>query len=90
MDERELLEKYGLTEEEIERRAAEYEQDTWDASKLGKVIMGRPRLSSEEEARQVTFRLTQSKILALDKKARELGRTRSEALRLAVDEYLEG
>ena len=43
----EMNKALGLTEEEIDARAEEYESDTWDTSSLGKVILGRPSIADE-------------------------------------------
>ena len=37
----------GMTEEELDARAEEYENDTWDESHLGKVVVGRSSIASE-------------------------------------------
>jgi predicted DNA binding CopG/RHH family protein len=87
MKREEINKKLGLTEEQLDARAEEYETDKWDSSALGKVIMGRPSIA-DEEVRPITFRLPISKIDALDRKASEHGSTRSKVLREALDEYL--
>jgi hypothetical protein len=79
--------KFGVTEEQLDGRAAEYENDTWDASGLGRIVMGRPSIANEE-VRPVTFRMPLSKIVAVDKKAAERDETRSEFLRDAIDKAL--
>ncbi|MBC2888443.1 ribbon-helix-helix protein, CopG family [Gordonibacter massiliensis (ex Traore et al. 2017)] len=87
MSREELNRRIGVTEEQLDKEAEEYENDTWDASKFGKVVMGRPSLA-DEEVKPITFRLPVSKIAALDRRAAREGRTRSEELRLAVDDRL--
>ena len=87
MNREELNKKFGVTDEQLEQWAAEYENDTWDASSLGKVIMGRPSIANEE-VRPITFRLPLSKIAAIDLHARRKGETRSEFLRDAVEDAL--
>jgi hypothetical protein len=87
MDREEINRKFGVTEEQLDAWAEEYENDTWDASHLGKVIIGRPPLA-DEEVKPVTFRLPVSKIAALDARAAREGLSRSEELRLAVDDRL--
>lgn len=78
----------GMTEEEQDARAAEYDNDAWDASHLGKPVMGRPRLA-DEETRAVTVRLPVSQIARLDKAAKDDGKTRSSAIRAALDSWLD-
>lgn len=87
MDRKDLNEMFGVTEEQLDGWAEQYEQQTWDASHLGKPIIGRPSIS-DEEVRPVTFRLPVSAIQALDKQAQANGRTRSDELRAMVDAYL--
>jgi hypothetical protein len=87
MDRDGINKKLGVTEQQLDEWAAEYENDTWDSSRLGKPVMGRPSIASEE-VRPVTFRLPLSKIMALDQKATERGSSRSDELREAVREYL--
>ena len=87
MNRKELNEKFGVTEEQLDARAEEYENDTWDATHLGKPVMGRPSIA-DEEVRPVTFRLPVSKIIALDDRADKNNRTRSDELRAIIDQYL--
>lgn len=89
MDREGLNKMLGMTEEEIDRRASEHESDRWDSSRLGKPIMGRPRLS-DEETRAVTVRLPVSRIAEIDSAARSEGKSRSEAIRAALDSWLKG
>jgi hypothetical protein len=71
-----------LTDEMLDKLAEEWENDTWEGS-LGKVTMGRPRISSEELV-GVTFKLPKSQVALVEKIARDKGETRSEFLREAV------
>lgn len=77
----------GMTEEELDARAEEYENDTWDASHLGKVIMGRPSIA-DEEVRPITVRLPISQIAAIDKLAALNETTRSAEVRAAVGAWV--
>ena len=85
----EMNELLGMTEEEMDSRADEYESDTWDSSQLGKVTMGRPRLA-DEETRAVTVRLPLSQIAAIDREAQREGKSRSSAIRAALQRWLDG
>ena len=87
MDRKEMNKLLGMTEEQQDKIAQEYEDDTWDSSHLGKVIMGRPRISNEE-IRAVTVKLPISQITALDIRAKQQGSTRSSLLREVVGEWL--
>jgi hypothetical protein len=75
-----------LTDSDFDRMAQEYEEGTW-AEPLGKVVMGRPRLS-DEDAKVISFKLPVSRIDAIDKLAKRSGETRSEFLRDLVDRAL--
>ena len=86
MDRESLNKKFGVTEEQLDQEAEEYEKGTWDAP-LGKMTVGRPSIANEE-VRPITIRLPLSKIAAIDKKAHESGSTRSGILRDAVNRYL--
>ena len=71
-----------LTDEMIDKLADEWENDTWSGS-LGKVVMGRPRISDDELV-NVTFRLPKSQIESIDRVAEKQGESRSEFLRNAA------
>lgn len=79
----------GMSEAEMDRRAEEYESDSWDASELGKVVMGRPRIS-DEEMRAITVRLPISQIAEIDRAAARDGQSRSSAIRAALSSWLKG
>lgn len=87
MDREELNKTFGVTEEQLDDWAEEYENGTWDASTLGEVRRGRPSIA-DEDVKPVTFRLPSSQILAVDRRAEEKGITRSEFLRDAVQSAL--
>jgi len=86
MRRKELNKKFGVTDDQLDQMAKKYEDGSWDAP-LGKVIMGRPSIASEE-VRPVTVRIPISKIRAIDKQAEASGSTRSQLLRDAIDRYL--
>ena len=85
MNEEDLNRKFGVTDEQLERWAQQFESGEWPEGVT--VPVGRPRLA-DEDVLPVTFKLPVSKIIALDAKAFERGGTRSQVLREAVDEYL--
>ena len=87
MERNDINAKLGVDENELDRLAEEYENDTWDSSQLGHVIMGRPRLA-DEETRAITVRLPISKIADIDSVARREGISRSSAIRAALDNWL--
>lgn len=83
MDDRELLQRIGMTEEEADARAEEYERDTWSTASLGRPRRGRPSLA-DEEVKPYTVRFPVSLMEYVDECARAHGRTRSEELRRMV------
>ena len=86
MNRKEINKRFGVTDEELDKRAKEYEDGTWDAP-LGKLMMGRPSIA-DEEVRPITVRLPVSRIVSIDKAATSSGSTRSAVIRDAIDSYL--
>ena len=84
----ELMERFGLSEkeiEELEAAADAADRGEWPKGKITRI--GRPSLY-EEETETVSHKEPKSKIIALDAKARALGISRSQALRQATDLWL--
>lgn len=77
----------GMTEEELDAYCEQFENGTWDASHLGKVVMGRPSIANEE-VRPITVRLPISQIAAIDKLAASNDTTRSAEVRAAVGAWV--
>ena len=77
---------FGVTDEQLESLAADYESGDWKG-RLGPVVQGRPRLY-EEEMRTVSFRIPASRLQAIDAHAERNGKSRSEVLRQAIDDAL--
>lgn len=83
MNDKELLEKIGMTEAEADARGAAYENDEWDESAFKKPRRGRPSIA-DEEVRPYTVRFPVSLMEYVDAKAKENGLSRSEELRRIV------
>ena len=84
----ELMQKYGMSAEEIqqlENEADAFDEGVWPKGKITRV--GRPK-SAEEETRPITFRLAASKAEEVDKKAASLGVSRGVIMREAVELWL--
>ena len=77
---------FGVTDEQLDFLAADYESGDWKG-RLGPVVQGRPRLY-EEEMRTVSFRIPASRLQAIDAHAERNGKSRSEFLRQAIDDAL--
>lgn len=79
---------YGATDEEVaevKKLIEMAERGEWPEGPT--VHFGRPR-ELDEDAQVVTFRLSAAKAKAVDSKAAQMGKNRSDALREAVDEWL--
>lgn len=88
LSDKEWLARIGMTEEEADRRAEEFENDTWGPSEWGRPRRGRPPLS-EEGVRPYTVRFPVALMTYVDEEAYAHGVTRSEELRAIVAESRE-
>jgi len=91
VDDKELIERYGMTEAELSSLrsdAKSYESGNWPEGKT--IIIGRPPLYDGDELENVTFRMRKSRLRAVDRAAKEAGKSRSEFLREAIDKALAG
>jgi hypothetical protein len=79
-----LANGYVLTDEEIERRAREWEDGTWSGH-LVEVHAGRPRLSSEPNA-NLSFKCPESDAEMIEEAARRVGVKKSAFMREAAVE----
>ena len=86
MDREELNRMFGLTEEQLNAMAAEYEEETWEGG-LTDVVHGRPKLY-DEDMETVSFRLPKSRRAAVEAVTRRLGISKSEFFRNAIDHEL--
>lgn len=87
MNREEMNKALGMSEEELDRAALEYETDTWDASALGKPAPGRPAVFDAPMG-TISFKEEVPKIEHIDARAAELGMTRSDYMRRLVDRDL--
>jgi predicted DNA binding CopG/RHH family protein len=83
----ELHKKFGVTDEQLDTWAAEYENESWDGMSFGKIIQGRPRLY-DEELKTITVKVPASRIAAIQNAASKNGMSRSEFVRQAIDNEL--
>ena len=72
---------YVLSDEEIEKRAAQWEDGTWDGS-LVALRVGHPRLSTEEN-KNLSFKCPVSGAELIERAAKVQGIKKSEFLRMA-------
>jgi predicted DNA binding CopG/RHH family protein len=82
-----LHKKFGVTDEQLDTWAAEYESESWDGMRFGKIIQGRPRIY-DEELKTITVKVPVSRIAAIQNAIDKSGMSRSEFLRQAIDNEL--
>lgn len=82
MSEYRLANGYVLTDEEIEKRAQQWEEGTWEVS-LVELRVGRPRLSDEPNA-NLSFKCPQSGAEMISEAAKLRGVKRSAFMREAA------
>lgn len=75
-----------LTDEDIERECAEYEAGAWEGG-LTNYRIGRPRYS-DEDLGTVIFKAPLSRIAAMERKASELGVSKSQFMRDAMEKAM--
>ncbi len=88
MSAKEIEDKFGIANEELDALEKDASQGILHGKPRGEIIMGRP-LMFGEEMKQVGFKEPLQKVNAIDKRAKQLGKTRSEYLRYLVDSDLE-
>lgn len=86
MERKDINELLGMTEEELEREAAQFESGAWEGG-LRSISVGRPRLYDEDMG-TVSFRLPASQQQAVAAASERLGISRSEFFRNAIDHEL--
>ena len=83
----ELHERFGVTGEQLDAWADEYESADWSQMRFGEVIKGRPEFS-DEPLDSITVRIPHSRIVAMSRVQKEKGITKSEFVRDAIDNEL--
>jgi hypothetical protein len=83
----ELNAKFGVTEDQLEAWAAEYDNETFNANDLGAATLGRPKIYNED-LETVSFRLPLSRIDAVEQTSKRLGISKSDFFRRAIDREL--
>lgn len=89
MTSEEIEQKYGMSKAELDVLSDDAEKGIFHGEPRGEVIrgQGRPRLSDEDLV-TITFKVPRSKRAAADARAAELGETRSDFMREALDAAL--
>lgn len=83
----EIYKKFGVTDDQLDAWADEYESKDWSHMHFGKVINGRPRIS-DEPLDSITVRIPHSRVMAMNRIQKEKGITKSEFVRDAIDDKL--
>ena len=73
-----LEKKFGITKEELDKLAEQYENGDWPEGRT--ILLGRPRISDEELV-SVTIKLPKSQLDAIDSGANQEGKSRSAYMR---------
>ena len=87
MSNEQLAKKFGVTAQELERRAAEYESDDWSSMEFGEVVEGLPEVREKMDV-FVSCQIQPSRAKAIDAAAKSLGINRSEFIRRAIEHEL--
>ncbi len=83
----ELRRKFGMTGEQLDAWANEYESDDWSHMRFGEVIVGRPRVSGEP-LDSITVKVPHSRVVAMKRIQQETGITKSDFVRQTIDHEL--
>ena len=78
MDTKGLEKKFDVTGEELDKLAEQYESGNWPEGHT--VLLGRPRITDEELV-SVTIKLPKTQLEAIDKTAKQEGKSRSAYMR---------
>ena len=87
MDREEINKKFGVTEQQLDEWAEACERGEYPGKPTGEILVGRP-LMFGEELKPVTFKVTESKVAAINARAADLDLSRSDYLRMLVDRDL--
>jgi transposase len=87
MSEEKILEKFGVTAEQLDNWAAEYESNDWSNMEFGEVVRGRPKVFSEP-LETITIKVPRSRVIAMRHVKDQKGISRSDFVRQAIDHEL--
>ncbi len=87
MNGEELHKKFGVTTEQLDAWADEYESDDWSHMRFGEIIVGRPKFS-DEPLDSITVKVPHSRVVAIKRIQQEKGITKSDFIRRAIDHEL--
>ena len=87
MNSEELHKKFGVTAEQLDTWADEYESDDWSHMRFGEITVGRPRIA-DEPLDSITVKVPRSRSVAIKRIQQEKGITKSDFIRRAIDNEL--
>ena len=87
MNREELNDRFEVTEEQINAWAEACERGDYPGVPVGEVMVGRPRKFGED-MQPITFKETESKIILINARAADLDISRSDYLRMLIDQDL--
>ena len=82
-----LRQRFGVTGDQLDEWADEYESDDWSHMRFGEIVNGRPRLA-DEPLDSITVKVPHSRVAAMRRVQQETGMTKSEFVRRAIDNEL--
>lgn len=87
MTNEELHKKFGVTADQLDKWANEYESSDWSHMRFGKVVNGRPHIA-DEPLDTITVKIPHSRLVAINALQKKKGITKSEFVRQAIDNEL--
>lgn len=82
-----MHEKFGVSTEQLDAWADEYENAAWSHMRFGEITNGRPRIA-DEPLDSITVKIPRSRTVTMRRMQQQTGMTRSEFVRQAIDREL--
>ena len=87
MKSNDMHEKFGVSTEQLDAWADEYENADWSRMRFGEITNGRPRIA-DKPLDSITVKIPRSRTVAMRRMQQQTGMTRSEFVRQAIDHEL--
>ncbi len=87
MNNEELHEEFDVSAKQLDAWADEYEAADWSHMSFGEITNGRPRIA-DEPLDSITVKIPHSRSVAMRRMQQQMGMTRSEFVRQAIDHEL--
>lgn len=82
-----LHERFGVTSEQLDAWASEYESDDWSHMEFGEITQGRPKLC-DEPLDTIVVKVPRSRVAAMKVVTSRRHETRSDFVRRAIENEL--